>query len=415
LAENFPAAEAVDPGTVVAFSSSTVAWNAGTDAESEEDVYQMSMVRKAVDGEEAVGIVSTNAGIVLGKRVANAVPVAFAGRVPVKVSLENGDIKAGDYLTVSLTRPGYAMKLTGDGKAIGRAMSDSTPGREKVLVLVDNGFQKLDTAGRNASTTAMLTTGNVDLNANGVAIYNIKSLASANGTWSIDENGRIVAKELCVGDSCLDGAGLADVIATSKKSGALQVIGNYTYILNVKSNTLTVLDISSSAPILITTIALTEKVTSMSTSGNYLYLTNDDLSKIVLIDISNPSSPNLARTINTGTASSTENIAGTTSTGTDPTATGTTTPTDTTAGTGTTTDTTATGTTTPTVDPTAGGNDTSSTTDATATTEAPVTEPVTPTPPEETSSSPTVDPTATVDTTTTPPDTTNPTDTQPVI
>jgi hypothetical protein len=426
LAENFPAAEAVDPGTVVAFSSSTIAWNAGTDAESDEDVYQMSMVRKAVDGEEAVGIVSTNAGIVLGKRVANAVPVAFAGRVPVKVSLENGDIKAGDYLTVSLTRPGYAMKLTGDGKAIGRAMSDSTPGREKVLVLVDNGFQKLDTASRSASTTAMLTTGNVDLNANGVAIYNIKSLASANGTWSIDENGRIVAKELCVGDSCLDGAGLADVIATSKKSGALQVIGNYTYILNVKSNTLTVLDISSSAPILITTIALTEKVTSMSTSGNYLYLTNDDLSKIVLIDISNPSSPNLARTINTGTASSTENIAGTTATGTDPTATGTTTPTDTTAGTtgtttdptavGTTTDLTATGTTTTSGDETAGGNDTSSTTDATATTEAPVTEPVTTTPPEETTSSPTVDPTATVDPTTVPPtDATSGTDTQPVI
>ncbi|MDQ5962682.1 MAG: hypothetical protein QG653_489, partial [Patescibacteria group bacterium] len=358
LAENFPAEEAVDPGTVVAFSTSTVAWSAGSDPDNTDDVYQMSMVRKANDGQEAIGIVSTNAGIVLGKRVANAVPVAFAGRVPVKVSLENGEIKTGDYLTVSETRPGYAMKLTGEGRSIGRAMSNSIDGREKVLVLVENGYQKVDLNGRLASTTAMLTMGNIDLNANGVAIYNIKSLASANGTWSIDENGRITAKELCVGDNCLNGEGLADVIATSKKSGSLQVIGNYTYILNAKAQTLTVLDISQSETSLIATINVPEKVTSMSSSGSYIYLTNDDLSKIILIDIGIPTNPTIARIIDTGTASpqATQLTEGT-STTTDETAGNTSSTTDVTA---------TTGTSTSPIDTTVGGT-TGSTTDSTST------------------------------------------------
>jgi hypothetical protein len=100
------------------------------------------------------------------------------------------------------------MKLVGEGRAVGIALSDDT-GTEKVLVLLQIGNHKLDLAGKSASTTAMLTTGNVDLNANGVAIYNIKSLASANGTWSIDENGRLSSRqikteELCVGDVCVD-------------------------------------------------------------------------------------------------------------------------------------------------------------------------------------------------------------------
>ncbi|MEI6810962.1 MAG: tail fiber domain-containing protein, partial [Candidatus Nomurabacteria bacterium] len=237
IAENFPASEAVDAGTVVAFSTTTVAWDSGTAISNQQvasstnatsTVYQMSSVRKAVNGYEAVGVISTNSGIILGSSSytncsvsasstsynlqANTcpvgVPVAFSGRIPVKVTTENGEVKQGDYLTVSLTMPGYAMKLTGEGRSIGRALSDYEVGRDRVLMLVENGNQKLDFNGKNATTTGMLTSGNLDLNANGVAIYNIKSLASANGTWSIDENGRIVGQEivvnkLCVGAVCI--------------------------------------------------------------------------------------------------------------------------------------------------------------------------------------------------------------------
>jgi hypothetical protein len=224
LAEKFEAVEAMDAGTVVAFSTSTVEWNAGkndTQGTSTDDTYTMSKVRKAQSGYEAVGVVSTNPGIVLGKNVQNGVPVAFSGRIPVKVTSENGEIKQGDYLTVSATMSGYAMKLTGEGHAIGRALSDYVQGKDKVLMLVENTVQKLDLAGKNATTTGMLTTGNIDLNANGVAITNVKSLASANGTWSIDENGRIVAKQLCLDDLCIDKNTLTNLLHISGQTGVV--------------------------------------------------------------------------------------------------------------------------------------------------------------------------------------------------
>jgi hypothetical protein len=50
-----------------------------------------------------------------------AIPVALAGRVPVKVSTENGPIAIGDTLTSS-SIPGVAMKATKAGAVIGRAM-----------------------------------------------------------------------------------------------------------------------------------------------------------------------------------------------------------------------------------------------------------------------------------------------------
>jgi hypothetical protein len=90
-----------------------------------------------------------------------------------------------------------------------------------VLVLVENSFQKLDMNGKTATTTGMLTTGNIDLNANGVAITNIKSLASANGTWSIDENGRIVAKVLCLEDLCIDKSTLTNILNLSGQQGTV--------------------------------------------------------------------------------------------------------------------------------------------------------------------------------------------------
>jgi hypothetical protein len=222
LAENFETTEAVDAGTVVAFGTSTVSWQA-TVGTSTNDTFEMSTVRKARTGFEAVGVVSTNPGIVLGKSVRNGVPVAFSGRIPVKVTSENGEVKQGDYLTVSLTQPGFAMKLTGEGRSIGRALSDYVIGRDKVLMIVENGIQKLDLLGKNATTTGMLTTGNVDLNANGVSITNVKALASANGTWSIDENGRIVAKQLCLEDLCIDKSTLTNLLNLSGQSG--QVLG----------------------------------------------------------------------------------------------------------------------------------------------------------------------------------------------
>lgn len=79
------------------------------------------------------GVISTNPGLVAGIGGAENMidpnfqlpekPVALSGRVPVKVNLENGPIKAGDFLTSSST-PGVAMKATKTGRVLGQAMED---------------------------------------------------------------------------------------------------------------------------------------------------------------------------------------------------------------------------------------------------------------------------------------------------
>lgn len=85
---------------------------------------------------QVLGIISTAPGLVAGygdadtsmeltikKQTDPRKPVALAGRVPVKVNLENGPIKAGDFLTSSST-PGVAMKATKTGRIVGQAMED---------------------------------------------------------------------------------------------------------------------------------------------------------------------------------------------------------------------------------------------------------------------------------------------------
>jgi hypothetical protein len=73
-----------------------------------------------------MGVYSENPGFRLSQKDshidgARAVPIALVGRVAVKVSTENGPIKAGDPLTIS-SKAGVAMKATQPGMVIGRAM-----------------------------------------------------------------------------------------------------------------------------------------------------------------------------------------------------------------------------------------------------------------------------------------------------
>lgn len=68
-----------------------------------------------------LGVVSTNPGFVAGDGTEDSYPIALVGRVPVKVSTENGAINEGDALT-SASIPGYAMKATVGGRVLGRAL-----------------------------------------------------------------------------------------------------------------------------------------------------------------------------------------------------------------------------------------------------------------------------------------------------
>lgn len=109
-----------------------------------------------------MGVIATNPGITLGSADgttpgvrtsltgedihngdATSVRVALSGRVPVKVTLENGIIKRGDPLTSS-SRPGYAMKATGNGVIIGRAL-ENFDGSSGTVALLEKAKGELTT------------------------------------------------------------------------------------------------------------------------------------------------------------------------------------------------------------------------------------------------------------------------------
>jgi hypothetical protein len=132
LAEAYPASEPVEAGDVVMFDPSPSA---------ETTVYDQSATRSGnrVGGrlisvavkktsipyqKEAIGVVSTAPGVRMADpEDGSNPPIALKGRVPVKVSLENGPIRVGDPLT-SASEPGYAMKAVEPGPTLGIALED---------------------------------------------------------------------------------------------------------------------------------------------------------------------------------------------------------------------------------------------------------------------------------------------------
>jgi hypothetical protein len=69
-----------------------------------------------------LGIVSTAPGLILGNEIQGVRrPVALAGRVPLKVNAEGGDIRIGDHLALSSV-PGVAMRATQSGVTVAIAL-----------------------------------------------------------------------------------------------------------------------------------------------------------------------------------------------------------------------------------------------------------------------------------------------------
>jgi hypothetical protein len=70
--------------------------------------------------------------------------VALNGRVPVKVTNENGPVHAGDFVTSSVTQPGFAMKATRSGQVVGQAINEPSTdsnGRTTVVIFIKPGYQ----------------------------------------------------------------------------------------------------------------------------------------------------------------------------------------------------------------------------------------------------------------------------------
>jgi hypothetical protein len=122
IAEKYPVAEPVEPGDVVIF----------------KDGMKLGKTTTPYDSRLA-GVVSTDPGVVLSGNTDGAA-LALKGRVPVKVTAENGAIHAGDPLTASANHPGYAMKATAAGTIIGTALESLSSGTDTIQVFLNLGY-----------------------------------------------------------------------------------------------------------------------------------------------------------------------------------------------------------------------------------------------------------------------------------
>ncbi len=137
VAETFATQEATEPGDVVVLVSQSAS---------------MPTVRKSMMPYEGLllGAVSTSPGLVFdrgetllaGDNSQRITPektvIGLVGRVPVKISLENGSIAVGDPITSSSTK-GVAMRATLAGQIIGYALEKADQ-KGKVLVHLQPGY-----------------------------------------------------------------------------------------------------------------------------------------------------------------------------------------------------------------------------------------------------------------------------------
>lgn len=138
-AENYISSQNLEPGDLVIPSN---------DGNSQAIVKSTNTYQQ-----QLLGVVSTSPGITLNSDAAtdtlhpNKYPIALSGRVPVKVSTENGSIHSGDFLTTS-SQTGIAMKATQSGVVIGKALEDySQSGTGKIMVFVSVGYNNPNNSG----------------------------------------------------------------------------------------------------------------------------------------------------------------------------------------------------------------------------------------------------------------------------
>ncbi len=141
LAEWYETEEGVEAGDVVAIGADAYEYD------SKLGLQKSTILAKATGGSSVVGVVSSapyeTIGMDILAKSARPRPIALAGRVPVKLSLENGEVKAGDLLAVS-SEAGKAMRSTKAGVTVGRALDDMRCKEEgdecTVLILVNTTY-----------------------------------------------------------------------------------------------------------------------------------------------------------------------------------------------------------------------------------------------------------------------------------
>ncbi len=150
-----------------------------------------------------LGIISTKPGMVIGEAdgTGKAVIVGLSGRVPVKVTDENGKVKAGDFLTAGSVA-GKAMKATGSGQVIGQALTDDD-GSGKIYVFIKNTYSDGTTADDTELTIADKFTALIKTTFEKLSdVYLNMTLAISTLKANDVKANKVTVQQLCVGQAC---------------------------------------------------------------------------------------------------------------------------------------------------------------------------------------------------------------------
>ncbi len=133
VAEVYPASEKTAAGDLLMLDN--------------ENPGQMKLATR--DG-QLTGVVSTSAGVILSEKgpvmsdgnndeyiTDSQTLMVLTGKAPVKVNLENGPIKAGDYITASST-PGVGMKANVGDQVVGIAMQDFNSAKTGTVLMLSD-------------------------------------------------------------------------------------------------------------------------------------------------------------------------------------------------------------------------------------------------------------------------------------
>ncbi len=200
IAEKYPSTSILEAGDVVMID---------TDAIEGNSIFK-PYITLADGTNTTLGIISTHPGMTLGDDYGKSedYSLTLAGRVPVNFSNENGEVLPGDHLTLSLTKPGLAMKQTSSGNSIGIALQSST-NNTQVLTLVNLNYQQLNLS---------LTDASVELTPNSGFVSSLISWLGdvGNGIAKIFV-GEVHTQEICVKKSdgnevCINGDQLDTIL-----------------------------------------------------------------------------------------------------------------------------------------------------------------------------------------------------------
>jgi hypothetical protein len=220
-AEMYPVAGGVDVGEVVMLGQNSVNTYDQTNGvvdwtKVKGTIKQLVRADQPYNG-GIIGVVSDNYGDFIStgyniKPEDNPKSIALNGRVPVRVNLDNGAIRPGDWLTASRT-PGVAMRANKPGTAIGQALAayDGTQADNLIMVFVHTTYYDPTTLveddgsivlQRGAATTTLLAnSGNAAFLVNQSGIGDLLSLQSSGADrFLIKNNGAININTVSVDD-----------------------------------------------------------------------------------------------------------------------------------------------------------------------------------------------------------------------